>query len=165
MNEEAEWGQSYVFIESCCCNLQNRVRGGACAVTEQRLFLSILVVKLYVLDHVADIHALARALAHLLLARLLCAYCLLTNLFAQIACFPPDVTADHNSGSKNHCQHDKRNGEPDDEQSSAYHHGHYLCQQARRAWTHSYATLPEPLLLLVQFHCISNRGLPKAVSA
>jgi hypothetical protein len=65
-------------IESGCSDSQNRQRGSACAVTEQRLFQSILVVEFYV----ADIHALARALAHLLIVRLLCAYCLLTNLFA-----------------------------------------------------------------------------------
>jgi hypothetical protein len=122
-------------------------------------------VELYVLDHVADIHALARALAHLLLVRLLCAYYLLANLFAQIARLPPDKTADHNSCSKNHCQHYKRNGEPHDEQGSAYHHGQYLCQLAWRARTHGYATLPEPLLLLVDLHHTSNCGFPEAVSA
>ncbi|WP_175159280.1 hypothetical protein [Paraburkholderia fynbosensis] len=76
-----------------------------------------------ILDHVADIHALARALAHLLLVHLLCAHCLLAKSFAQIARFPPDETADHNACPKHQCQHHERNGEPHDEQRSAYYDG------------------------------------------
>jgi hypothetical protein len=85
-------------------------------------------MELDVFDHVVDIHALARALAYLLLVHLLCAHCLLTKPFAQIARLPPDDTADHNARPKHHCEYHKRNGEPHDEQPSAYYYGEHLRQ-------------------------------------
>ncbi|WP_175231870.1 hypothetical protein [Paraburkholderia humisilvae] len=80
-------------------------------------------MELDVLDHVADIHELARAFVRLLLAHLMCAHCLLAKLFAQVARFPPDKTADRDACPKHHCQHHERHGEPHNEQRSAYHHG------------------------------------------
>src|SRR5262249_22734418 len=97
-----------------------------------------------------------RPLVHLLLVHLLCPHCLLAKLLAQIARFPPDETADHNACPKNHGQHDERNGEPHDEQGSAYHHGEYLRQQARWAGTQSWPVLSEPLRLFVELHHISK---------
>jgi hypothetical protein len=130
----------------------------------QDLFLPSFVVELDVVDHFTVIHTLGRPFAHLLLVHLLCLHCLLAKPLAQIAGFPPDDPADHNACAKNYCQHYERNGEPHDEQGSAYHHGQYLRQQARWTGAQSWAALLEPLLLLVGLHRISILGFARGVS-